>query len=76
MATLPLPYLTSPHLTPTPPHQLMSENASMREKLNFFELALAMESYPSAPPASVAAQIEQQLRQLTAPTTGTHGWGG
>ena len=44
----------------------------MREKLNFFELALAMESYPSAPPASVAAQIEQQLRQVTAPTTGTH----
>ena len=28
--------------------------------VEFFELALSMESYPSAPPASLAAQIEQQ----------------
>jgi len=40
--------------------QLMGENSEVREKLTFFELALSMESYPSAPPASLAAQIEQQ----------------
>ncbi|KAL1528982.1 hypothetical protein AB1Y20_010303 [Prymnesium parvum] len=42
---------------------LTAENMALQEKLSFFELAVAMESYPSAPPASVAAQIEQQLRK-------------
>lgn len=44
-------------------HGLASaENLSLQQKLSFYELALAMESYPSAPPASLGAQIEQQMK--------------
>ena len=41
---------------------LMGENSELRDKLGLLELALAMESYPTAPPASLGAQIERQLR--------------
>lgn len=44
-------------------HGLASaENLSLQQKLSFYELALAMESYPSAPPASLGSQIEQQMK--------------
>ena len=40
----------------------MQENGGLREKMTLLELALAMESYPSAPPSSVAVQCENALR--------------
>ena len=41
---------------------LLVENTQQRERVGLLELALAMESYPSAPHDSLHAQIEQQLR--------------
>ena len=41
---------------------LMDENCRLRERVQLAEMALAMESYPSAMPDSFAAQVEQQLR--------------
>ena len=41
---------------------VMAENSTLRDRLQMAELALAMESYPSAPPDSLVAQCEQQVR--------------
>ena len=41
---------------------LLVENTSQRERLSLLELALAMESYPSAPHESMQARVEAQLR--------------
>jgi len=41
---------------------LMTENDELRERLSLFELSLAMESYAVAPPDSLTAQIQTQLR--------------
>ena len=41
---------------------LLVENTSQRERLSLLELALAMESYPSAPHDSMQARVEMQLR--------------
>jgi len=40
----------------------MTENDELRERLSLFELSLAMESYAVAPPDSLTAQIQTQLR--------------
>jgi len=37
---------------------LMAENSALRERLSLSELTLAMESYPTAPPDSLLAQIQ------------------
>ena len=41
---------------------LLVENTGQRERVALLELALAMESYPSAPHDSMQARVEQQLR--------------
>ena len=45
---------------------LMHENITLREQLSFSELALAMESYPSQLPSSIAAQVSRVLASFFA----------